>query len=140
MSKPLIFGSSNFSPFLCLWLVGGTVLGCGGAVDSGQPGGAGASSSNTNTDSNAGASDNSQNSGTTGDQTLLPDCKPGFAVSQASTAQPCQFFVDTTCYSTQTEACACVCPRNQGPVLCIANANAFLAGTDAFGVWCVPKT
>ena len=137
MSKPLTFGCSKFAELICLWLVASSALGCGGEVDTGQTVGAGASNSNPTTNSNAGAGGSQSNNG---DQTLLPDCKPGFTVSQATPNQPCQFFVDTTCYSTQTEACACVCPRNQGPVLCIANANAYLAGTDAFGVWCVPKT
>ena len=131
MSTSLIFGCSKFSRLICLWLIGGSALGCGGAVDTGQTVATGGSGS----DSNA----NAAGSGATGDQTPLADCKPGFAASQATTSQPCLFFVGTTCYSTQDEACACVCPRDQGPVLCIANANAYLAGTDAFGIWCVPK-
>ncbi len=133
MSTLLTFGRSKFSRFICLGLVGGSALGCGGAVDTGQTGATGGSGSNA-------SAGGSQSSGTLGDQTLLPECQPGFAPSQATTSNPCEFFVGTTCYSTQDEACACVCPRDQGPVLCIANANAYLAGTDAYGVWCVPKT
>ena len=108
-------------------------------MDTGEPAGTGASTSNPNTDPNTGAS-GSQTNSATGDQTLLPDCKPGFAPSQATNDKQCEFFVGKTCYSTQTEACACVCPRDQGPVLCVADANAYLSGTQAFGVWCVPKT
>ena len=113
---------------------------CGGEVDSGktpdQGSGAGAGST-AGSGSTAGGS-----SGVVSDngQYQLADCVPGFPVEQASAANPCKYFIGTTCYSKQKEACACACPRDQGPTtLCIIDANSFLPGTDAYGVFCVAQ-
>ncbi len=116
---------------LCLVLQA-TASGCGGAVDDG-----GKSGSNPNP--STGSSGGSGCCGNSPGQSLLGDCKPGFSPEEATDAKPCRFFVGKTCYSTQDEACACVCPRDQGSVLCVADGNQYLAGTDAYGVWCEPE-
>jgi hypothetical protein len=117
--------------FFC-WVAAG-FIGCGGEVDSGKetavdppPSGA---------DTSAGGSHNDAPV----QEGLLADCGPGFSPSEATAERPCKFFVGTTCYSTLDEACGCVCPRNQGPVLCVADGNSYLPGTTAYGVWCEPK-
>ncbi len=54
---------------------------------------------------------------------LLSDCNPGFPKSQATTNKPCNFLVGDTCYSTQDDACGCICPRDQGSVMCVTGQD-----------------
>jgi hypothetical protein len=134
MSKLL----SSVSPlFLIGSILAVTVGGCGGAVDSGENRGAGAAASNPSSGNGSGGGAGC--CGNSPGQSLLADCKPGFPPEQASDSKPCRFFVGKTCYSTQDEACGCVCPRDKGPVICVADGNQYLAGTDAYGVWCEPE-
>jgi hypothetical protein len=122
---------------MVFYLVTGVVAGCGGEVDSDQRSTAGPTTSDSASNTSAGGS---ANGGALVEDSPLADCGPGFTAAEASDARPCRFFVGTTCYSTQAEACGCVCPRDQGPLLCVADGNAYLAGTNAYGVWCVPKS
>jgi hypothetical protein len=54
---------------------------------------------------------------------LLSDCGPSFPKSQASTDKPCNFLVGDTCYSTQDDACGCICPRDQGSLMCVTGQD-----------------
>lgn len=99
--------STSFLRSLSL-CIGLGLAGCGGTVEgapSDQPGpGGDAASSGTGAE-------------------LLSDCKPGFPKSQASTGKPCNFLAGDTCYSTQNEACGCICPRDQGSVMCVTGQD-----------------
>jgi hypothetical protein len=128
MSKPL-----SFIPGMVL-ILAFAACACGGAVDTNQTPGRDTAPSN-----GSGSSGGAGCCGDSSGQSLLGDCKPGFSADQETTAKPCRFFVGKTCYSTQDEACACVCPRDKGPVICVADGNQYLAGTDAYGVWCEPE-
>jgi len=105
----------------------GTVQACGGSVDSG-PSSTDPGNSGTTTDPTASNTSS----------TLLSDCNPGFPLSQASDSNPCYFLASGSCYPTQDAACGCICPRDKGPVLCVA-------GTDSWSialaqVSCIPSS
>lgn len=122
--------NSEFFAVFCLMVGAG---GCGGQVDSNQAPSPGPTDTSSNTSSGG-----SQNANASDPTKLLADCGPGFVPQEATADKPCNFFVGPACYSTQDEACGCACPRESGPVLCVADGNAHLAGTDAYGVWCEP--
>ncbi len=108
---------------LLAWCLGLGPLACGGSVDNGQ-------SSNP---SGLGAGDAGNGTGSK----LLADCTPGFPEAQASSNKPCYYLVGDTCYSTQDQACGCICPRDQGPVLCVTgDAGQRVAGIAAMWVMC----
>ncbi len=116
-------------------LVAVGLAGCGGEMDTDQRSEPGASTNGSHAGAGGG-----HTSGPVTNENLLADCTPGFTPEQATADKPCQFFVGTTCYATQEAACGCACPRNQGPVVCVADGNKYLAGTAAYGVWCVPRS
>ena len=102
---PMALASTSFLRLLSFCL-GLGLSACGGAVDQGQS----ADPSGSGSDAVAASGNGSQ---------LLSDCKPGFPKSQASTDKPCNFLAGDTCYSTQNDACGCICPRDQGSVMCV---------------------
>jgi hypothetical protein len=53
----------------------------------------------------------------------LSDCGPSFPKSQATANKPCNFLVGDTCYSTQDDACGCICPRDQASVMCVTGQD-----------------
>jgi hypothetical protein len=105
---PMIAASASFLRYLSLCL-GLGLAACGGAVDPGP------SADQSGPGGDAAASGASSQ--------LLSDCKPGFPKSQASTSNPCNFLVGDTCYSTQNDACGCICPRDQGSVMCVTGQD-----------------
>ena len=127
-------------PIFGIWFAM-SALACGGQVDSGNTPGDGSGAGSGSTGGSGSDSTASGSNGATSGfgQHPLADCAPGFAVEQASADKPCNYFIDTTCYSKQDDACGCACPHDQGAVLCIIDANSFLPGTDAYGVFCVPR-
>jgi hypothetical protein len=139
---PLMLRILTFSR--CFSLVLGTCLAlsaasCGGEVDpSGQGSGAGSGSTAGPGSTAASGAGGSNSVVSDNGQYLLPDCVPGFPVEQASAAKPCKYFIGTTCYSKQKEACACACPHDIAKTTCIIDGNSFLPGTDAYGIYCIP--
>ncbi len=109
-SAPMAITSANFARVLSLCL-GLGLLACGGTVETAPS----ADQSGLNGDAAASAS-------AAGPQ-LLSDCKPGFPKSQATTNKPCNYLVGDTCYATQNDACGCICPRDQGSVMCVTGED-----------------
>lgn len=117
----------EFAPTACLRLLALYLalgaLACGGSVDNGQ----------ASDQSGSGLGD----SGSGSAPTLLSDCNPGFPKAQASTDKPCVILDGDTCYSKQDDACGCICPRNQGPVMCVTgNDDQRVAGVMVMWVVC----
>ena len=71
--------------------------------------------------------------------TLLTDCNPGFPRAQASTDKPCYILDGDTCYSNRDDACGCICPRDQGSVMCVVGDDEQrVAGIMVMWVVCHP--
>ena len=101
-------------------LVAWAVQACGGTVDNGSAPAPSASdgAQGSGANSSPGAFSSAQ----------LADCTPGFPLAQASDSNPCIYLTDDNqCFSTLDAACGCVCPRNQGSVLC-------MSGTDSWSM------
>lgn len=117
--------------FSILWLG----FGCGGSVEAPTP----SDPANTGSGSNSGSS--SSGSGNVGNSALLADCNPGFPKAQASETKPCSFLANDVCYETQEAACGCICPREQGPVVCVTGyTNETIGGADVMWVTCHPTS
>ncbi len=101
------------------------LLACGGSVD--------------NQSSSPAGTAGQGNGGSNTDSQLLADCTPGFPKSEASSSKPCYFLNADICYSTQDAACACICPRDQGPVVCASGYDSvYVAGGQVMWVMCGP--